>query len=282
MSTEPESSNVTQTFVDDKGRDVPIAGKENFASDSRSSKALAEMSPGVARVEAISSILTTKDRIALFLGVFLISYAYGLDGTLRYTYQPYATASFNSHSLLATVNVLRAVIAASAQPTAAKIADVFGRMELVCISVFFYVLGTIVEAVATNVDVFSAGACIYQIGYTMVIVLVEVIIADMTSSRARLFFSYIPATPFLINTWASGSCPKSSSIAYTNTIVKPILMQTSWCRTYCSRHPRGNDVEMGNRHVVHHLPSLRSASYHYPLDRRSSCPPCRSPRCVQV
>lgn len=32
----------------------------------------------------------------------------------------------------------------------------------------------------------------------MVIVLVEVIIADLTSTRSRLFFSYIPATPFIM------------------------------------------------------------------------------------
>jgi len=35
-------------------------------------------------------------------------------------------------------------------------------------------------------------------------VLVEVIIADTTSLRSRLLFSYIPAMPFLINAWVSG------------------------------------------------------------------------------
>ena len=97
-------------------------------------------------------MITIVDRVFLFLGVFIVAYAYGLDGTLRYTYQPYATASFSTHSLLATVNVLRAVIAAAAQPTSAKIADVFGRMELVCVSVFFYIIGTIVEATSDDVS----------------------------------------------------------------------------------------------------------------------------------
>lgn len=36
-------------------------------------------------------------------------------------------------------------------------------------------------------------------------VLVEVIIADTTSLRNRLFFSYIPAMPFLINAWVTGN-----------------------------------------------------------------------------
>jgi SIT family siderophore-iron:H+ symporter-like MFS transporter len=171
----------------------------------RSSVSVDEKSPGVRRIEALSAVLTTADRIAIFFGVFLVAFAYGLDGVLRYAYQPKATASFQQHSLLATVNVLRSVIAAAAQPTSGKIADIFGRAELVCLSVFFYVIGTIVETVSTNVSTFAAGAIIYQVGYTMIILLVEVIIADITSTRARLFFSYVPAMPFLITTWVSGN-----------------------------------------------------------------------------
>lgn len=46
-----------------------------------------ETSPGVARIEAINAHLTKFDRYFLGFGVFLIAYAYGLDGTVRYTYQ---------------------------------------------------------------------------------------------------------------------------------------------------------------------------------------------------
>ena len=184
-------------------------------------------SPGVARVEALSAAITFTDRIFIFLSVFLVAYAYGLDGTLRYAYQPLATASFGVHSLLATINVVRAVIAAAAQPTSAKIADVFGRVELICLSVFFYVLGTVIEAVATDIKTFAAGSVIYQIGYTMIILLVEVIIADITSTRARLFFSYIPALPFIINTWVSGNV--SEAVLGTTTWHWGIGM---WCIIY--------------------------------------------------
>jgi len=175
-----------------------------------------EKSPGVARIEAVSAQFTLVDRIFLFLGVFLIAYAYGLDGTVRYTFQTNATASYSSHSLLATINVVRSVIAAAAQPTAAKIADVFGRLELVCVSVVFYVVGTIIEACSDNVRTFAGGAVLYQIGYTSILLLVEVIIADVTSTRARLFFSYIPATPFIINTWVSGN------------ITSAVLLNSTW------------------------------------------------------
>jgi len=167
-------------------------------------------SPGVARIEAVTAHLSFKDRIWLFVGVFLIAYAYGLDGQTRYTYQTYATSSFDLHSLLSTVGVVRSVIAAAAQPTAAKIADVFGRFELVLVSIFFYIIGSIVESAAGSLATFCAGAILYQIGYTCVILLVEVIIADTTSMRARVFFSYIPAAPFIINTWVSGNVTQST------------------------------------------------------------------------
>jgi SIT family siderophore-iron:H+ symporter-like MFS transporter len=65
--------------------------------------------------------------------------------------------------LLATINVLRAVIACAAQPTAAKIADVFGRTELIVMSIIFYTVGTVVETCAKNVSAFAAGAVIYQV-----------------------------------------------------------------------------------------------------------------------
>lgn len=47
----------------------------------------AEMSPGVKRIELISSQLGLYSRICLFASVWLIAYVYGLDGTVRNTYQ---------------------------------------------------------------------------------------------------------------------------------------------------------------------------------------------------
>ncbi|KAL3451604.1 major facilitator superfamily domain-containing protein [Aspergillus insuetus] len=175
-----------------------------------------EMSPGVKRIELINQQFGLWGRVAMFSGIWLIAYVYGLDGTVRYTYQPHATASYRTHSLLSTIGVLRAVIAAAAQPTAAKIADMFGRVELIFFSVFFYTLGTVIETAADNVQTFCAGAVIYQIGYTGVMFLVEVLIGDTTSTRSRLLFSYIPATPFIINTWISGN------------LTDAVLKVTSW------------------------------------------------------
>ncbi|KAF2013596.1 siderochrome-iron transporter-like protein Sit1 [Aaosphaeria arxii CBS 175.79] len=168
VNTEIEKETPVDVNVHDKDHNAPSNGL------------LGEKSPGVVRIEALNAHMSFINRCCIFFGLFLVAYAYGLDGTLRGVYQPYATAGFNDHSLLATINVLRSVIAAAAQPTAAKIAS------------------------SHSVEAFCAGAVFYQVGYTVVIVLIEIIIADVTSLRSRLLASYVPAIPFLINTWVSG------------------------------------------------------------------------------
>lgn len=70
-------------------------------------------------------------------------------------------------------------------------------------------VGTIIETFSHNVSAFCAGAVIYQIGLTIITFLVEVIVADISSLRSRLLWSYIAATPFIINTWVSGNIAQS-------------------------------------------------------------------------
>lgn len=48
---------------------------------------LGQSSPGVRRIEIITSHFRLPDRICLFFATFLIAYVYGLDGTVRATYQ---------------------------------------------------------------------------------------------------------------------------------------------------------------------------------------------------
>lgn len=61
---------------------------------SREVRLLGEGSPGVRRIEIIATHFRFVDRIFLFLGIFLIAYVYGLDGTVRYTYQVSLLNSF--------------------------------------------------------------------------------------------------------------------------------------------------------------------------------------------
>lgn len=59
----------------------------NVNHERPSTNLLGAKSPGVQRIEAVSQHIQNSDRIFIFLGIFLVAYAYGLDGMIRFTYQ---------------------------------------------------------------------------------------------------------------------------------------------------------------------------------------------------
>ena len=204
-----ETSPLIDQNVDDDRRSWSRGSGTSTATAATATSGPESLS-GVSHIQSFSASLTAVDRTLILSGIFIVGWSYGLDGLLRYTYQSYAASSFGEHTLLSTINVLRSVVAAAAYPPAARIADVFGRFELMIASVVLYVLGTAVESIAPSIQIFITGAVLYQIGYTCIILLAEVIIADVTSMRSRVFFSYVPAIPFLANTWISGGLAEAT------------------------------------------------------------------------
>ncbi|GMF66412.1 unnamed protein product [[Candida] boidinii] len=150
-------------------------------------KASYEKTYGVRRIEALTEQYSNPyGRIAVFFSIFLIAYCYGLDGTIRYTYQSYAISSYSQHSLISSVTVVRSVAGAVAQPFYAKLSDIFGRLELLVIAVVLYIVGTIIESQAYDVTRFAAGAILYQFGYSGLIVLLQCISSDFSTLNWRL------------------------------------------------------------------------------------------------
>lgn len=81
----------------------------------------------------------------------------------------------------------------------------FGRTELFIISVIFYVVGTVVESKSYNVQTYAGGAIIFQFGLTGVQLLLQLMAGDFSLLNWRLISSFVPALPFIINTWVSGN-----------------------------------------------------------------------------
>ncbi|ORX38194.1 siderochrome-iron uptake transporter [Kockovaella imperatae] len=205
-------ASVTHLYPDD-------AIRHELEQQGDTKTAFGDKSPGVRRIEAISKCFTSWHLYVLFISIFFVSCEWGcllLDGFVRFQFQTYAVASFGLTAQISTVNVVRGIVAAAAQPAFAKISDYFGRISILFIAAMFYVVGTILCAASKDLAQFSGGALLYQFGYTGIQLLVEVIIADTTSLRSRLFFSYIPALPGVINTWVSGN------------VVNAVLANSSW------------------------------------------------------
>lgn len=164
---------------------------------------------GVRKIEVVSKQYGFYGKVLVYFFVFIVAYAYGLDGNVRYVFQAQATSGFDDHSLLSTINVVKAVVAAASQPFIARLSDVYGRVSMLMLSVVLYAVGTIIDSQAHNVETFSGGAVIYQFGYTGVVLVLELVVADLSLLNWRLVCSFVPALPFIINTWISGNVTSS-------------------------------------------------------------------------
>jgi hypothetical protein len=96
--------NMSDAFEDHHDAKEHITSNSKPVTSPSNLPLIGEKSPGVARIEALNAHTSFINRCCIFFGIFLVAYAYGLDGTLRYTYQPYATAGFQEHSTLATIS----------------------------------------------------------------------------------------------------------------------------------------------------------------------------------
>ncbi|KAA8913811.1 hypothetical protein TRICI_003119 [Trichomonascus ciferrii] len=192
---------------------IPIQQQQSTASASEveeKSKWVEEVADpeekgyGVRKIEVLSAYFTTGPRLLFFFFMFLGAYCYDLDARIRNVYQTQATSSYQKHSLLTTVNVLRSVIGAAAQPTYAKLSNVYGRMEIFTVAIMFYVVGTIIESQAYDVQRFAGGAILYEIGYTGMVLTLALIGGDFSLMNWRLLSIFVPFIPSAINSWISG------------------------------------------------------------------------------
>ncbi|KAI5476706.1 MFS transporter, drug:H+ antiporter [Pseudohyphozyma bogoriensis] len=154
---------------------------------------------GIHKVESVARVWGPKSKWCLWIGVALASYVYSLEGETTYLYLAQATSFFGEHSLLAAVTTVQAITLAVCKPVAAKITDVFGRAEAFAVTIALYVIGYIVIASCQNVNDYAGGAIIQYAGYGALQILLQILIADVTSLRWRSLVSSCVSIPFFVN-----------------------------------------------------------------------------------
>lgn len=137
------------------------------------------------------------------------------SGTVNYL-APYVTSSFEQHSLTALTSVISSLIAGIFKLPYAKIMDVWGRPQALCLMVVSITLGLIMMAGCNNVKTYCAAQVFFWVGYLGIDFSMTVFIADTSKLKNRGFFIAYAASPFLITTWIVG--PALNSIIAPNGI----------------------------------------------------------------
>ncbi|KAI9271902.1 major facilitator superfamily domain-containing protein, partial [Phascolomyces articulosus] len=169
----------------------------------------AQLSKGVAKVEAAQAVWGRKGYFLLLIGILMVYYIYSLDGTTTFNYMAMATSSFGQHSILGTVATAGAIIISIGKPFYAKLADYVGRAEIFIITCIFYIIGYILYASSKSVGYLAGGQIIYSFGYTGLQMVTSVVLADVTTLRYRAFAAGVMNVPWILNTFVGSLIAES-------------------------------------------------------------------------
>ena len=119
----------------------------------------------IRKTELMAKQYTSVTSQVFFLfAAFLSGLGTELNSQLRSNYSTYATNSYKTHSLLSTVSVASSICSAGALTIYARLSDIFGRITLYLSAMMFFIVGTIIQSQATNIQKYAAGTIFYSLG----------------------------------------------------------------------------------------------------------------------
>ncbi|KAJ5772783.1 Major facilitator superfamily domain general substrate transporter [Penicillium paradoxum] len=189
---------------------------ENDLSDDKaslSSQDLHNFQGGVWRVRAITTAWSTKTLVLMFILLYLVSFVDALLSSVESTLNPYITSSFNKHGLLTVVSVVSTILGGSSKLTLAKIIDIWGRVEGFLIMLVLVIIGLIMKATCISMEMYTAAHTLYWVGHIGLTYVVDIMLADMTSLRNRMFMLGLNGTPGIASVFAG---PKIADLFYNN------------------------------------------------------------------
>ncbi|QRG39236.1 hypothetical protein FDK38_003664 [Candidozyma auris] len=152
-------------------------------------------------IEQVQGILF---KVIFYFTVFICFYIKNVAGTVMNVFVSYATNSYKQHSLMSTVGVIRGVAATASLPFFARLADTYGRLLLLVISISFEIVGVIIQSQATDVQKYAAGVAIQSFGHGGTMITLQVQLSDASSLRYRMLALGLVNAQTIINTWSTG------------------------------------------------------------------------------
>ncbi|KAF4987555.1 hypothetical protein FGRMN_10307 [Fusarium graminum] len=192
-SDEEKNTGVEQTQTSAVMND---GGSSDFESDG-------EYQQGVERVRAITSVWSKKTLISMFVMLYLISFVDMIMNYVDSALNPYITSSFGAHGILNIGSILASIIGACAPLPLAKAIDVWGRVEGFAFMMVVCLVGMIMKATCTTVQMYIGAHILYWVGHIGIMYVIGVMLADMTSLTNRAFIYGINTTPRIVATFAS-------------------------------------------------------------------------------
>ncbi|KAL9538206.1 hypothetical protein MBANPS3_011112 [Mucor bainieri] len=154
---------------------------------------------GVKVVELYKLVWSKWDRIALFSGLVIFSWAKGFSGNVNNNLLANVTNLFQSNNLISILSTVLYILQCVLYPLYSKLSDIYGRAQCYTVAIIFYMVSYIVLACANNYEMLVGGRILYAFGLTGVTIMGPITIADITNVVDRGLAQALYNVPSLIN-----------------------------------------------------------------------------------
>ncbi|KAF1958717.1 MFS general substrate transporter [Byssothecium circinans] len=159
---------------------------------------------GVRAIEAATQFWTRKQLMVVYAFMWLLMFVDSLHQGFGSSFKPYITSAFEMHSMTPYIDVMSGLIGGIFKLPLAKMMDVVGRPHGFALSIFLLILGLVMMACCTNVQIYAASQIFYWLGYNSMSYSLSLIVADTTSLQNRGFMFAFINSPAVITIWAAG------------------------------------------------------------------------------
>ncbi|KAL4784086.1 major facilitator superfamily domain-containing protein [Aspergillus varians] len=157
---------------------------------------------GVRKIEAVTLAWGKHSVYLVLVLIWFITLVNNMRGSVVLSLTPYATSSFQGHSLLTVISIVASSMAGAVYIPMAKALDLWGRAEGFLLMLVFCIMGLIILAASHNLPTYCAGEVFYQVGFGGLSYSWDVLAADVTNLRNRGLAFAFTSSPALISAFA--------------------------------------------------------------------------------
>ncbi|KAI8343412.1 major facilitator superfamily-domain-containing protein [Chlamydoabsidia padenii] len=154
---------------------------------------------GVQRVRLFTKVWTKRDKIIIFIGLLLLSWAVNWESNLGMTVSLNAMSDLNSNNVISILSTVNFIINCVCFPFYSKISDMTGRANAYTAAMILYIIAVIIMASAPTYGAFVGGQTVYSFGYSGILILGPIVIGDLTNVVDRGLMQALYNVPSLIN-----------------------------------------------------------------------------------
>ncbi|KAE8376680.1 major facilitator superfamily domain-containing protein [Aspergillus bertholletiae] len=186
----------------DKEAGVGSTQNNTTTSDDDTSLPSETAQRGVKDMEAVTLSWSRAALASVLIIIWIYVLANGFKYSILASLTPYATSSFQSHSLLTVIDIVASAMTSAVYIPMAKMLDVWGRAEGFLVMLGFATLGLILMAASNNLPTFCAAQVFQSVGFGGMTYSVDVLAADVTNLRNRGLAFAFTSSPWMITAFA--------------------------------------------------------------------------------